>query len=380
MEQTLLINDQGLMQFSPSLKIELMSQAFDLALASGTKTEPGPAVGAVLAMPDGKILAQGNFKNYGASHAEEVIFQQISKIPAEAALFVSLEPCSMRHNKKSCCELILEHKVQNVVYGCIDQNPLHCGRGIEFLKNNNVKIEISALEKQARAMNRLFFHQKNKQTAFLAIKVAISLDAKLALSNGVSQWITNEASRDLAHSLRAFYHSVLIGKNTYHQDNPRLSARGQGVLRQPTRILLSSKAEIIPASHFATDKDARRIIVAGNDVSQSAAQKLEQAGIELIKTSTAQPKFAETKKLLFDAGVKSILLEGGSGLITNAYKENEIDYIHACIAPILIGNDGIPLVKNLGETKLMGSSWELLNSYAIENDLYVEYQCKPSGL
>ena len=289
-------------KFAAELKKSLMARALKLAWRGAGRVDPNPMVGAVLALPDGKILAEGWHAAYGADHAEAMALQSLNEVPAEAALFVNLEPCCHNSNTPPCVDILLRKKVQHLVYGTIDPNPLIAGKGIARLKAAGVTVELSAMANQCREFNRIFFHHITKQQTYLALKIATSIDGKIALNNGKSQWITNPASRELTQKLRHFYQGLAVGSKTVQLDNPRLTVT-QG-LRAPVKVVFSSKADLPPDCRFITSLDkARRILIAGSDVSLANRRQMEKQKIELLQTSTPRPQITEALGALYKAGV-----------------------------------------------------------------------------
>ncbi|MBL0691688.1 MAG: bifunctional diaminohydroxyphosphoribosylaminopyrimidine deaminase/5-amino-6-(5-phosphoribosylamino)uracil reductase RibD [SAR324 cluster bacterium] len=365
--------------FTDELKISLMKRAIELAQKGIGLVEPNPLVGAVIALPDGKIISEGWHEKYQSNHAEAVALSKIDKIPPQAALFVNLEPCAHSANNPPCSDLIIAKKITQVIYGCIDQNPLVNGAGVAKLNQAGVIIEESKITDECYNLNRVFFHHITSQKAYLAIKTATSLDGKIALLNSQSKWITNPKSRQKVQQLRAFYQAVAVGKNTLEIDNPHLNIKQVNAPRQPVKIIFSSSGEIATKLNFTdigSQSIGKKIIIAGNNVTDKSKRYLDQHNIMLIQTAKRRPSIQEFLVELYKNKIFSVMLEGGQALFTSAIKENQVNYMHSFIAPKIMGSDALSSVGALGVSDInqLNKQWKLIKIDKYDDDVYLEYQ------
>ena len=215
---------------------KFMAKAIKLALKANNQTEPNPIVGSLLVDEHGKILTKGYHKKAGAPHAEVEALKQFITVPENSTLFITLEPCCHYGKTPPCTEMLLKKKVRNLVVGTLDPNPQVAGKGIEFLKNRGVKVVTGILENQCLEINRVFNKHIVHKIPFIAAKAAITLDGKIAMPSGESQWITGEKARAEGHLLRSQFQAIAIGNNTLKIDNPQLTDRVSKKPRQPSLL------------------------------------------------------------------------------------------------------------------------------------------------
>ncbi len=325
--------------FNTDLNEQIMQRAIQLALKAQYKTEPNPVVGAVLVDSRGHVLSEGFHKKAGSPHAEVVALSQYETVPEDAVLFVTLEPCSHHGKTPPCAELILKKRVKKLVVGCQDPNPRVSGRGIDMLRKNGVQVRTGICETACRNINRVFNKHIVTQSPYLTIKAAISLDGKIAMESGESQWITGELSRIRGHQLRSQHQAIAVGRQTLIHDNPRLTDRSAGENRQPIRIVYASRGEIPLESLFVTDKQTRRILIAGNGIQPEVVQHLVKEDIEVIVGETPRPSVEWGLKQLYQAGICSLLIEGGAELVASVIRESAADQLCLFVSGKIIGSD-----------------------------------------
>lgn len=300
--------------------IKFISYALNLAKKNLGKTAPNPAVGCVI-VKDGQIISSGVTAENGRPHAEKIALDKISdkKILEGAEIYVTLEPCSHQGQTAPCADEIIKHKIKKVVIATSDPDPRVNGNGIKKIQDAGIEIVYGVLEKEAQEINRGFFKARKFGLPFVTLKVATSLDSKIATKNFDSKWITSQKARDFAHLLRAKNDAILVGANTVRKDNPRLDCRIPGLENfSPKKIILSNK----------------------NDFS---------ADLKIFSDSKNLPLFfaGEPKNILQKIcaeGLNSVLIEGGQNVATQFLQSNLVDELVWIRSKKIIGNDGIAAI------------------------------------
>ncbi|ALV22822.1 Diaminohydroxyphosphoribosylaminopyrimidine deaminase [Carnobacterium antarcticum] len=317
---------------------EYMQLALNLAKKGKGWTSPNPLVGAVV-VKDGRVIGQGYHETYGQPHAEVNAVASAKEDVAGATLYVTLEPCSHLGRTPPCSDLLIEKKIQRVVVGTFDPNPLVAGKGIERIRNAGVEVDVGVLEKECQLLNEVFMKYIITKEPFVVMKTAMSLDGKIATVTGESQWISGEASRQQVHNLRHELSGIMVGVETVIRDDPKLTARGPNS-KNPIRIVVDSQLRIPLASTVLTQQDTAKTIVAATERADSERVKtLKQMGVEVIvtKEKSGRVDLRELMKTLGAMGIDSVLLEGGAALNFSALEEGIVDKMQVYIAPKIIG-------------------------------------------
>lgn len=328
-----------------------MRLALKEALKGKGFTKTNPLVGAVI-VKDNCIVSTGYHKKFGGDHAEIDAINNTAVCLKDSTIYVTLEPCSTTGKTPPCTEAILNSSIKRVVIGAVDPNPLHFGKGIEILKNNKVEVISGVLSKESEMINKPFFTNILKRRPYICLKMAMTLDGKIATSTGNSKWITNSRSRKFVHRLRNEYDAVMVGKNTVLYDNPSLTVRDVKVKRQPNRILVDSSLEVpLTYNIFKKSEDEEIFCITSNaDVNKS---NYIRSGITLIESRNMN--LHHPIKELLEFNISSILVEGGSRLAGTLLKEKVVDKIMFFYAPKILGNDGIGCIGSLGIDKMINS-------------------------
>jgi len=315
-----------------------MRLALKLAVKAEGQTSPNPVVGA-LVVKNGRILGRGYHKKAGAPHAEVVAIEEAKNRAKGARLYVTLEPCSHFGRTPPCVNKIIESGIREVVVAALDPNPLNNGRGIKMLKANRIKVTSCVLEKEAKKVNEVFFKFITKRMPFVTIKLAQSLDGKIATVSGESKWISNEASRKFAQRLRAGVDAVLVGVETIIKDDPLLTCRLKSCKRQPFRIVVDSRLKTPPAAKIFSE-DAHRVILA--TTRRAPADKIKTfkgKGIKvlLIKALKKKVCLKSLLKRLAKLDITHILVEGGGEVTASCLQEGIADKAFFFVSPKIIG-------------------------------------------
>lgn len=306
---------------------------------------PNPLVGAVL-VKDGEILGKGYHQIYGGPHAEVNAISNAS-ISENTTLYVTLEPCSHYGKTPPCTELIIKSKIKKCVIATLDPNPLVSGRGIKQLKDAGIEVIVGVLEKEATDLNKVFFKFIKEKTPYLFLKTGITLDGKIATSNYSSQWITNSLAREKVEKYRNFFSGVLVGANTVIQDNPSLTCKTSGN-RNPYRLILDKDLIIDESYKVITNNSDRKtfIITDEKNINKDIFKKLKEIFFIQFITFSENEDLKEIFKKIGSYNIDSILIEGGSGVISSFFKKDLLDGGEIMIAPKILGdNSAIPFIS-----------------------------------
>jgi diaminohydroxyphosphoribosylaminopyrimidine deaminase/5-amino-6-(5-phosphoribosylamino)uracil reductase len=277
------------------------------------RTSPNPAVGAVLVI-DNRVVAKGHHREAGGAHGEIACLRDFgAPIPADATLYVTLEPCSTAGRTAPCTEAIIKARLKNVVVGATDLNPRHSGRGVVELRNAGVRVRDGILAEECTRLNEAFNKWIVTGQPFVIAKCGMSLDGRLTRPPDESRWITGRDARRDAHRLRARVDAVLVGAETVRADNPRLTVRGVGAARQPWRVVLTRSCRLPRRAHLFSDKFAARTLV------------------------YRRRRFSSVLRDLGKRGITSVLIEGGGEVLGEALDKRLIDKVQIYFGPILTG-------------------------------------------
>jgi diaminohydroxyphosphoribosylaminopyrimidine deaminase/5-amino-6-(5-phosphoribosylamino)uracil reductase len=339
-----------------------MDQCLELAQAGAGTVSPNPMVGALLVGPDKRVLGKGVHQAYGGPHAEARAIQSAEQRHGpetlrDATLYVNLEPCSHHGKTPPCTGLILEKGIPRVVVGTVDPFPRAQGRGIRRLRGQGVEVEVGVREHACRRLNEAFLHHVETGCPLVTLKVAQTLDGRVATRTGDSQWITGEAARTLVHRWRAELDGVLVGHGTAASDDPRLTVRHVDG-PQPLRLVLDREGSLPPDRTLFTDGHAdRTVAVVGTDrPPPDYADRLAGAGGTVLRVPETDDDHLDLSALLqrlgTDAGrdaepLQSLFVEAGPGLATALFRQDLVDRFYCFVAPTVIGN-GIPSLRDLG--------------------------------
>jgi len=300
--------------------IGYMSRALELARKAKGTTFPNPAVGAVI-VARGAVAGAGCTSEYGGPHAEKNALKNAGAKAKNAALYVTLEPCDHFGKTPPCTDAIIAAGIATVFVAIRDPNPLVSGRGIKRLRNHGIKVVTGLLHEEARAINEDFFWYISAKTPWITLKLALTLDGRIADERGASQWITSPASRTFVHSLRSRHCAIAVGASTLISDNPKLTVRHvRGV--SPVRIVFSHSPQLPGTSYFMREAGSVRSIIVVEGGTKPSIEK-RRSGVELWHTGSPLrgASIRSFLRMAHEHGVSSILVEGGQKL-ASAFMEN----------------------------------------------------------
>jgi len=319
-----------------------MKRALRLAEKGRGRTSPNPMVGAVL-VKEGKKVGEGYHERAGEAHAEIVAILQAREDSREATLYLNLEPCSHYGKTPPCAPQVIEAGIKRVVIGMEDPNPLVKGRGIDILRKAGLDVQVGILEKECRRLNEAFCKYILKKEPFVILKVAATLDGKIATRDGNSKWISGETSRRFVHKLRDRVDGVLIGIGTVLRDDPLLTVRFRGG-RDPYRIVLDSRLRIPDEAKVIGTSPSKVIIAATELAPKDRLDKLGKMGVQVLILDSREGRVNLKSCLsrLGEMGIMNLLVEGGSQVNGSFLDEDLIDKLLLFFSPKLIGDHQAP--------------------------------------
>lgn len=320
-----------------------MDLALELAEKGRGYVNPNPMVGAVV-VKDGEIVGKGWHKFYGGPHAEVYALDEAGAKAEGATIYVTLEPCSHFGKTPPCAEKIKKMKIKKCVIACLDPNPIVAGRGKKILEEAGIEVVVGVREKEAKELNKVFMKYITEKNPYLFLKCAITLDGKIATNERDSKWITNEKSREKVQFLRHEYMGIMVGINTLINDNPRLTARIENGVN-PFRIVIDPHLRTPLESNFVNMADDNKsiIVTSKENEKNDKITELENKNVKIIYMEGFNFSVHEILKKIGELKIDSVLLEGGSFLISKAFKENRIDGGEIFIAPKILGG-GLPFI------------------------------------
>ena len=305
---------------------EYMKFAIKLAKQGEGKVNPNPVVGAVV-VKDDVIIGKGYHKVFGKAHAEVYALEEAGKLARNATIYVTLEPCSHFGKTPPCAEKIIKMGIKRCVIGSNDPNPKVAGKGIEMLRAAGIEVTRNVLKEECDELNQVFFKYIKSEIPYLFLKCGITMDGKIALSNGVSKWITNEKAREKVQYYRNKFMGIMIGINTVLYDNPSLTARIENGVN-PFRIIVDPNLKITEEYNVIKNNEDEKTIIITSVINKNNEKIKKMEKNKKIKFIFLEGKCFSMNDMLREIGkqgIDSVLLEGGEALISRAFSEKVID-------------------------------------------------------
>jgi len=351
-----------------------MRQALELARLGAGATSPNPMVGAVV-VADGDIVGRGYHPRAGDPHAEVFALRDAGPRARGATLYVTLEPCAHRGRTPPCTEAVIEAGIRRVVVAMPDPDRQVSGRGLRRLVEAGIETRVGVAEDEARTLNEAYVKHRTAGLPFVTAKWAMTLDGRIATRSGDSRWISGEASRALAHEMRAASDAILVGIGTVLRDDPALTARVPAAARHPRRVVLDSTLRI-PLDARVLARDGTPVLVATTDRGRPDARRsLEAMGVEVLGAGGPDGRvdLAVPLRELGRRDVLSLLVEGG-GAVLGAFADGGlIDKVVAFVAPLMVGGPAPAPVGGAGVDTL-AHAWRLTRTAVrrVAEDVVVE--------
>lgn len=337
-------------------EIKCMGLALRQARKAAGRTSPNPMVGAVL-VRGGRIVASGHHKYPGGDHGEIDALKKAGAKARGATLYLNLEPCSHYGRTPPCADALIRAGIAEVVASMKDPNPLVAGRGFAKLRRAGVRVRSGLLEEEAKTLNQGWVKYIQRGMPFVTLKLAATLDGKIAARTGDAHWISGALSRNTVHRLRNELDAVIVGAGTALADDPQLTCRIAGG-RNPLRVVLDSRLRIAPAAQLLHQADpGKTIIVAGGGVGAAKSRAVVSSGAQLWQFPLRAGKIPWRPLLrkLARRGVVNVLIEGGAEVAASALRDKIVDKIIFFYAPKILGSDGKSMVGELAIDKVRRS-------------------------
>lgn len=351
-----------------------MEKALELAKKGSGKVNPNPLVGAII-VKNNKIIGSGYHKKFGGHHAEIEAINSCKEDIKGSTLYVTLEPCFHYGKTPPCVDKIIECKFSKVVIGSLDKNPLVYKKSIEKLEMHGIEVKTKVLEEKCNKLNEVFMKYIETKEPFVVLKSAITLDGKIATSNGESKWITDDESRKIVHKLRNELTGIMIGVNTVIVDNPSLTCSIDGG-RNPIRIIVDSKLRIpINSKIVKTANEVKTIVATTKECDLMKKNQLENLGVEVLIVDDLNEK-VNLKILMKELGKKnidSILLEGGGELNFSALEAGVVNKLMIFMAPKILGGRNSKTFIEGNGIKSLKDSYKIsnLDIRHLKNDILI---------
>jgi diaminohydroxyphosphoribosylaminopyrimidine deaminase / 5-amino-6-(5-phosphoribosylamino)uracil reductase len=343
-----------------------MARALDLAWRGWGRVQPNPLVGAVV-LAAGELVGEGWHPEYGDRHAEALALSAAGERARGATLVVTLEPCAHQGKQPPCTDAILRSGVRRVLAAMPDPNPVAAGGG-DRLRAAGVEVEIGPLADAAAAQNAMFLHSiRHPNRPFVALKLATTLDGRIADGSGHSRWISGQEAREYVQWLRAGFDVIAVGGRTARLDDPSLTVRGPVRPRVPaTRVVFDRLADLSPQLTLVrTAQETPTIVVTSAAADAARVKRLEAAGVVVEKTDG----LARALERLRDRGIGSILVEGGGQLAGALLAAGLVDRYYWVQSPLWLGDDAVPAVAGLPRVELdKAERWRVVERRGLGND------------
>ena len=356
-----------------------MRMAIELAKKGAGGVNPNPMVGAVV-VKNGEVIGRGYHKFFGGPHAEVYALEEAGKEAEGATIYVTLEPCSHYGKTPPCAKKIIDMGIKKCFIGSSDPNPKVAGKGVAMLKEAGIEVVENVLKEECDEINQVFFKYIKTKIPYLFVKCGITLDGKIALSNGISKWITNSIAREKVQYYRSKFMGIMVGINTVLTDNPSLTARIENGVN-PFRIIVDPNLQIDENCKVVkNNEDGKTMIItsqknlftedAENTEIQIKQKRLaEENKVKFIFIDGEKFSFRKILEEIGKAGIDSVLLEGGETLISLAFEENVIDGGEIFIANRILGDSSAkPFISGFVREK-MDEAIQLTN---VKNNIYGE--------
>lgn len=334
-----------------------MDLALNLAARGVGHTGPNPTVGCVIVQTDGdnkeRLVGWGATAPGGRPHAETAAIAKAGKESKGATAYVTLEPCAHHGKTAPCAEALVAASVRRVVVALEDCDPRVSGKGIATLKKAGIDVDVGVGAERAQQINKAFLTRVLQNRPRITLKIASTLDGKIATRAGASQWITGEASRRAGHMLRARRDAILVGSATAVADDPMLTCRLPGLEdRSPTRVILDTHLKLSPTSALAQSaQEFPTWVITCAEADSGCREALSQAGCEVYtvaKNQEGQIDLRAALTTLAEQGISSILVEGGAKVAASFIGDQLVDELVWFRAPLIMGSDGLSATGELG--------------------------------
>jgi diaminohydroxyphosphoribosylaminopyrimidine deaminase/5-amino-6-(5-phosphoribosylamino)uracil reductase len=346
----------------------MMRRALELAARGVGQVSPSPLVGCVIVAPGGDVVGEGFYIYEQLRHAETIALEQAGELARGATAYVSLEPHAHHGRTPPCTEALIRAGITRVVASIEDPNPLVSGKGFAELRAAGLEVRTGLLEREATRLNEAYIHSLRCARPFVHLKLASSLDGKIATRTNDSRWITGPDARRRVHELRHLYDAILIGAGTATADDPLLTDRSGRPRRRPLmRVVLDEHLRLSPESQLAaTAREFPTLIFTAETADTANASALSKLGVEILRDAAGGRDLQNVLRELGHRSIQSVLVEGGARVAGLLLDARLVDKVSFFIAPLIIGGRDAPAAVlgsgaekiadaiNLQETEVIG--------------------------
>jgi len=352
--QVPLTQPKSLSQISKPDDHALMARALELASKGVGQVSPGPLVGCVVTDVQGEIVGEGYYLYDGVRHAETIALEQAGLAARGGTAYVSLEPHAHHGRTPPCSAALIEAGIARVVAPIEDPNPKVSGAGFTHLRSAGVAVSVGVMAKEASRLNEAYLHFMRTCRPFVHLKLAVSLDGKIATRTGDSRWIAGPEARARAHEFRHESDAILVGAGTVLVDDPALTDRSGDTRRRPlTRVVLDERLKTSADSQLVQTANDIPLIIFSGVTDEARVNALKQHGVEVIADVCGGRDLRAVLQQLGDRSIQSVLIEGGgkvAGAFIDAGLVNKLTFF---IAPVVIGGEAAPTaVGGVGVAKM----------------------------
>ena len=349
----------------------MMTRALELARKGVGQVSPGPLVGCVVVNPSGEIVGEGFYLFEAIKHAETIALEIAGEKARGGTAYVSLEPHAHHGRTPPCTDALIAAGIKRVVAPIEDLNPKVSGKGFAHLRAAGIEVEIGLMRAEAEQINEAYLHYMSTGMPFVHLKLAVSLDGKIATRTRDSRWITGPESRARAHELRHEYDAILVGAGTVETDDPQLSDRSGLPRRRPiVRVVLDDEVRLSPDSQLVKTTSKAPLIVFGNE-SANHADVLRAQGVEIVNSTRGD--LPSVLRELGSRSIQGVLVEGGSTVAGQFIDAGLVNKLTFLIAPKIIGGVTAPSAIGGSGIAMMSEALELERITTIKrgNDIEV---------
>ena len=328
-----------------------MRAALALAKRGLGNVWPNPAVGCVI-VGEGRVVGRGWTQPGGRPHAETEALAMAGAAARGATAYVTLEPCSHHGKTPPCAEALVKAGIQRVLIALQDPDPRVCGRGIALLRQAGVNVVTDVLAAQAAEMNAGFLSKIQRGRPLVTVKVASTLDGRIATHGGESRWITGEGARQAGHLLRAETDAIMVGSGTVLADDPELTCRLSGLAdRSPVRVVIDGRLRLpLTSKLVATANDVATWVLTLDGADGKRREAFEDAGVDIVEIPGTDQglDMLAALEILAESGITRVLVEGGAHLSASLLRHGLVDRLVWFRAARMIGGDGLPAAVAFG--------------------------------
>lgn len=341
----------------------MMARALALASKGVGLVSPGPLVGCVITTAEGEIIGEGHYVYEDLKHAETIALEQAGARARGATAYVSLEPHAHHAKTPPCTDALILAGIRRVVASIEDPNPRVSGKGFDHLRSTGMEVQSGLMAHESAKLNEKYLHFMNTGRPFVHLKMAISLDGKIATRTGDSRWISGPESRARAHELRHEYDAILVGVGTVLNDDPLLTDRSGRQRRNPlVRVVLDEELKISPDSQIGkTAQDSPVIVFSGAESNDSKKELLESRGIEIVSDASGGRDLASVLEQLGSRSLQSVLVEGGANVAAKLLEAKLVNKVTFFIAPLIIGGREAPSAVAGAGVEKIADAFELVD-------------------